>query len=132
MLYHSNSTGSDPEAFRIALERCLALSSASTREMKICIHSKNQLVGHAIGVAMGDRFVKALLTGNCSAMGVRIQLETERQVNNTQMLVLAVYISSEYLEKVIAKNGNADVVYLPWSPEELDNYLNMHPNSISI
>lgn len=132
MLYHSNSHGADPKVLRSAFIKCLKFALASTKEMKICIHTKNQLKRHVIKEAMGEKFIKTLLKGNISEMGVTILLETQRQVNNTQMVVLAPHISSQYLEEVIAQNGNADVVYLPWTEEELNNYLNKHPNSIAI
>lgn len=132
MLYHSNSIGPDPKVFKIAFLKSLGLALASNKEMKICVHTKNQLKASIIVDALGDKFVKNLLKGDILVQGVTIKLETEKIIIGSQMVILAPHINPKYLEKLIDKNGNADVVYIPWTQNELDEYLKKYPNSIAI
>ena len=132
MLYHSISTGPDVQAVKDGFKKCHQLALASSKKMKICIHTKDQLKGSSIEDALGEKFVKALLKGPKPIQGVTILLETERKENDTPMVVFAPHISSEYLYKIIFKNAQSDVVYLPWMDEELQNYLKKHPDSIQI
>lgn len=132
MLYHSNSTGPDPNAFKIALKKSLNLALASTKAMKICVQMKSQLRGGTIEEAMGEDFVKDLIKQDISAVGVTIKLETEKMTNNTQMIILAPHVNQNYLDKLILKNGDAPVVYIPWTKEELNQYLAKYPNSTPI
>lgn len=132
MLYHSNSTGPDPNAFKIALKKSLNIALASTKAMKICVQMKSQLRGGTIEEAMGEDFVKDLIKQDISALGVTIKLETEKMTNNTQMIILAPHVNQNYLDKLILKNGDAPVVYIPWTKEELNQYLAKYPNSTPI
>jgi hypothetical protein len=132
MLYHSNSTGPDVQAFKDAFKKCHQLALVSNKEMKITVHTKNQLEGNVIEDALGKDFVKALLNKSVPIQGVTIHLETERKQINTSMVVLAPHISFKYLEKIIENNTKSDIVYLPWAEEELKEYLKKYSVSTSI
>lgn len=133
MLYHSNSTGPNPQAFRHAVDVCRQLATNSTNQFKICHHTIGNVKHGIIRDTLGDQIVNILARNKqIQIQGVTIHLETKRIINNNQMIILAPHISPKYLEELIDNNGDADVVYIPWTPTELDEYLQKHPNSIAI
>lgn len=131
MLYHSNSFGQDSE-IKKAFIKCLVLALASIKQMKICVGKKDNLTGGVIEKGLGEKFTKALLKKDFFFEGVTIKLETKSKINYDQMVILALHINPKYLEELIDKNGDSDVVYIAWTQKELDQYLKKYTNSIAI
>lgn len=133
MLYHSNSTGPDPQAFSHAVDFCHQLATNSTNQFKICHHTIGNVKHRIIRDKIGDQLVKNLSKNKqIQFNGVTILLETERIINNTQMIILAPHVNPKYLDKLILKNGGAPIIYIPWTQEELNRYIAKYPNSTPI
>lgn len=135
MQYHTNSTGPDVTAFRNALAKAVSLATSSgVNEIIFLVHTLQMLEGSVFEEVLGERFVAAFAKNKVGAVsGVRTHLETEKiQSACDRAVMFAPFVSSKLLAKVIGDYRSADVVYVPWAPEELAAYTADHPTSVLI
>jgi hypothetical protein len=65
--------------------------------------------------------------------GYTMHLVTERidPINFVRGPILAAAIGTKFLEKVIKNRKATDVIFIPWTPEELEGFKQNHPDAIS-
>lgn len=131
MKYHTNTTGPDEQAFKTGFGKVLALaSSCNPASMLLLTHTLGNLDGLFHDV-LGEGFVKELKEKKVVGFnGVKIFLETER-INSqfTQGPIFAPYVSPKFLGRALNDARGLDLIYLPWTKEELDSYIAQCPNS---
>lgn len=134
MQYHTNSIGPDADAFKRGMAKAIALVEESgTKQMIFLTHTLQNLDGVPKDV-LGDDFVKALAKDRVIAIDeLRIHLETERtKAPVAKAVVFAPFVSSELLAEVLKDYRTAELVYIPWTIEERDEYRASHPDSKQI
>ncbi|MDO8777427.1 MAG: hypothetical protein Q7K57_53665 [Burkholderiaceae bacterium] len=101
--------------------------------MGLAVHSKNNLDGVVCNV-FSESVVRVLDRDNKLALkGITTQLLTEKiQVRRLEGPVLAAFVNPEKLDKIISCDGVTDIVFVPWTAEELVAYLKAHPLSEEI
>ncbi len=129
MLYHTTDSGPSVDAFRRALGKGIRLAIQSgSNEVAIAVHGKTNLNG-VISVAIGEPAVALLQKPNgfLNFEEVRIFLITEkiRSAFRSGVLVAA-HTSTKYLNKLLDDPRATDLIYIPWAPEELQEYLVAH------
>lgn len=134
MQYHTESSGPDADAFARALAYALNLAqSCDCKDVIFLTPTLKNLDGVPKDV-MGSIAIKSLIKKRViSENGVNIHLETERTVSSPkQAIVFAPFVSPKLLAKAIGDFRMVDLVYVPWTPQELAAYKAAHPASIVI
>ena len=132
-LYHTNSRGPDLRALARAVAHAVSLANqAGHNTCRIAVHTIDSLRMGGFSIAFGSAFVQAV-TGNSGAtlQSCRFYLTTERITPSVppDSPIIAAHVSPAWLTSLIASRGQAPVIYLPWTPSELQTYLGDHPNS---
>lgn len=121
------------DAALLAAYRCCEalMRSRGLTMMGLAVHSKASLDG-AIRAAYGDMVTRLLDRENRSELrGTVIQLLTEKiQVRRLHGPVLAAYVAPASLRRVIGAQGVTDIVFVPQTPSDLDDYLKACPDSL--
>ena len=126
MLYHTASTGPSIEAVHLAFAMAIRIAIENElNEIAIFVHGKTNLDG-VVSDALGGIARKLQKpNGTIEITGITVHLETERVKSNFQSGVLiAMHLSTKLLEKALQDQRATDVIYVPWAPEELGEYLN--------
>jgi hypothetical protein len=129
--FHTNSAGPDEAALRAAFIQCGALlQRRGCTAMALAVPGKSNL-GGVVRNVFGDDVIRVLDRDNrLDLKGITIQLLTERiQVRKLEGPVVAAYISPAKLDKVVSCSGVTDIVFVPWTEDELQAYVAMHPTS---
>lgn len=132
--FHIQSSGADEEALRTAFLKCSALMrQRASSSMGLAVHSKNNLDG-VVRKVFGDSVIRVLDRDNrLELKGVATQLLTEKiQLRKLEGPVLAAFVNPEKLAKIVSCDGVTDIVFVPWTAEELLAYLKAHPLSVEI
>lgn len=125
MLYHIDSPGPSIEAVQLAFSMALRIAIENElNEIAIFVHGKTNLDG-VVSDALGSIATKLQKpNGTVQIEGITVFLETERVRSKFQSGVLiATHLSTKVLSKVIKDRRATDVIYIPWAPEELDDFL---------
>jgi hypothetical protein len=126
MLYHTTNTGPHATDFRQALATAIITASNNgTNEVLIYVHGKTNLDG-VVSEVIGERAVKALQKpgGTIASNGTTIYLETDRIRSTFRSgIIVATHLSTKSLNKVLSDRRATDIVYVPWVPQELQDYL---------
>lgn len=98
--------------------------------MGLAVPGKSNLDG-VVRAVFGDDVIRVLDRDNrLDLKGITIQLLTERiQVRKLAGPVVAAYVSPTKLDKVVSCSGVTDIVFVPWTRDDLEAYLAMHPTS---
>ncbi len=128
MLYHTETTGPSVEDFQTAFAKAIGIAIENDlNEILIFVHGKTNLdgvVSDAIG-GIADKLQKP--GGTVNIEGITIYLETEKVRSPFRRgIIIAAHLSTKLLNMTDPRA--TDLVYVPWSPEELDDYLS---NNIS-
>ena len=84
-------------------------------------------VNGIISDAIGGISTKLQNNGFTKLADVTAYLETERVKSSFRSgVIIASHVSSKLLAKIISDPRATDVVYVPWAPEELQEYLDSH------
>jgi len=118
-IYYTRSSGPDPEAAKRALAKLFSLAPGLT--VGILAHTKNNLDAFAIEGVLGQKAIDTLKQKGSVTIGDRtIVLLTDKKMPSTlNYPVLAAYISPDALSKLLARPSISDIVYLPWTPDEM-------------
>ena len=134
-IYYIDSYGSDTELLVRGIAQTLRLAKSSQlTQAAVAAHDKRQVSGSNIWEeAIGKAATKSLGAGKIIINGCTMHLLTERidPANFTRGPVLAAAIGTKFLEKVIKNRKATDVVFVPWTPEELEEFKENHPDAIS-
>jgi hypothetical protein len=134
MQFHTPTHGPNDVAFKRALLHAINLAQSSgTNEVLILIHGLNQLDG-VISAVLGQAITKILKKKHVAKAGnVTVYLETERiksQFRNG--VIFSPHISSTLLAIALNDTRATDFVYVPWTNQELTDYLQNNPHSTAI
>jgi hypothetical protein len=132
--FHTHSTGPDEAALQAALDKCHALMQArGLSAMALAVHAKVNLDGFVQRV-FGDSVVRMLDRDNKAELkGITTHLLTEKiQVRKLEGPVVAAFVDAHKLDGIVASLGVTDIVYVPWTPENLNAYLASNPSSEEI
>ncbi|MFZ2393902.1 hypothetical protein [Rhodoferax sp.] len=132
--YHTTSIGPDEEALSAAFLKCGDLMKArGCTVMGLAVHTKNNLDG-VVRSVFGEDVVRVLDRDNrLDLKGIVIQLITEKiQIRRLEGPVLAAFIDSKKMDKIVARCGVTDIVFVPWAAEEHVGYLKTYPDSREI
>lgn len=133
-LYHTYTEGPDREALKYGVKAIIELAKENSNIAYIATHNKNN-VRDSFTETFGRKLINAFLkTGHMKMLDVDIYLQTERKValHSDKGPVLSSYNSLQFTRGLLIDQKNTDLVYIPWLPEELDEYLREHPESREI
>jgi hypothetical protein len=134
-IYYIDSYGSDTELLLRGIAQTINLAKSSQLfEAAVAAHDKRQVSGSNIWEdAIGKAATKSLGAGKVIINGCTMHLLTERidPIYFVRGPILAAAISTKFLEKVIKNRKVTDVVFVPWAPEELEEFKQKHPDANS-
>ena len=134
-VYYIDSYGSDTQLFVRGIAQLITLAKSSKfRQAAIAVHNKRRVQNSIIfEEAIGKAAVKNLVDGKVIIDGCTVYLLTERIDPSSfiQGPILASSISTKFLRQVLKNRKATDIVYVPWTPEELEEFKRDNPNAIS-
>lgn len=127
MLYHTNTTGPSVQDFQTAFAKSIGVTiETESNQVLLLVHGKTNLHG-IISEAIGGIANRLDKNGFTDLNGVKVYLETERIKSPfSSGVILAAHVSEKLLNKALADRRATDVVYVPWAPEELNQYLKLN------
>jgi len=132
--FHTHSTGPDEVALQAALDKCHALMQArGLSVMALAVHAKDNLDG-VVPRVFGYNVVRMLDRDNKSELkGITTHLLTEKiQVRKLEGPIVAAFVDVHKLDGIVASLDVTDIVYVPWTPDDLNAYLSSNPSSKEI
>ena len=132
--FHTHSTGPDEAALQAALDKCHTLMQARGHSvMALAVHAKNNLDG-VVRSVFGESVVRALDRDNKSELkGITTLLLTEKiQLRKLEGPVVAAFVDAHSLDKIVSRVGVSDIVYVPWTPDDLSASVAANPSSEEI
>lgn len=132
--FHTHSAGPDAAALQAALDKCNALmQDRGVSAMGLAVHGKDNLDSVVQGV-FGDSVVRVLDRDNkLDLKGITTHLLTEKiQLRKLEGPVVAAFVDAHMLDKIVPSLGVTDIVYVPWTPDDLSAYVAEHPSSKEI
>jgi hypothetical protein len=132
--FHTLSIGPDEAALQAALDKCRVLMQArGLSVMALAVHAKNNLDG-VVQRVFGDSVVRSLDRDNKSELkGITTLLLTEKiRLRKLEGPVVAAFVEAHKLDGIVSSLGVTDIVYVPWTPEDLNAYLSSNPSSEEI
>jgi hypothetical protein len=134
-VYYIDSYGSDTKLLVRGITQLIILAKSSKfRQAAIAVHTKNQVQNSIIfKEAIGKAAAKNLVNGKVIIEGYTVYLLTERidPSGFIQGPILAAAISTKFLREVLKNRKATDIVYVPWTPEELEEFKRDNPNAVS-
>lgn len=134
-IYYIDSYGSDTELLVRGIAKTVSLAKvAKLSQAAVAAHDRKQVSGSNIWEeAIGKAATKSLGTGKVIINGCTFHLLTERidPAGFIRGPILAAAIATKFLEKVIKSRNATDIVFVPWTPEELEEFKQNHPAAIS-
>lgn len=134
-IYYIDSYGSDTELLARGIAKTINLAKPSKlSQAGVAAHDKRQVSGSNIWEeAIGKAATKSLGAGKVIVNGPTMHLLTERidPTNSIRGPILAAAIGTKFLEKVIKNRKATDIIFVPWTPEELEELKQNHPDAIS-
>jgi len=133
-LYYIDSFGSDTKLLVRGIAQTLTLGKASKyRQAAVASHSRRQLACSNIWEeAIGNVARKKLGNGELTIEGCTLYLLTPRidPPSFIQGPILAYASIAKFLPTILYHPRATDVVYVPWTPHERDDFKRCHPNAI--
>ncbi len=127
MFYHTIDIENLIEDFRLGLAQAIALAhEKGLTQIAIAVHAKDNLDG-VISEAIGESAVSTLQKsgGTIKYEEITFFLITEKIKSKFKGgIVMAAHASPRYIKKLINDYRTTDLVYVPWTPSELAEYLN--------
>lgn len=134
MQYHTKTYGPDEAGFTAGLTKAISeAQSNGSNELLIKTHTLDNLKG-VIGSVLGADFIKSFAKNRMAICGlVTVFYETERiQSTFSTGVILAPFVSKKLLNVINLDYRATDVVFIPWTPLELTDYIASNPNSTQI
>lgn len=132
--FHTHSTGPDEAALQAALDKCHALmQDRGLSVMALAVHAKSNLDG-VVQRVFGDGIVRALDRDNKSELkGITTLLLTEKiRLRKLEGPVLAAFVDAHKLDGIVSSLGVTDIVYVPWTLDDLSFYAAANSSSEAI
>lgn len=101
--------------------------------MALAVHAKNNLDG-VVQSVFGESVVRALDRDNKSELkGITTHLLTEKiQMRKLEGPVIAAFVDAHKLDGIVSSLGVTDIVYVPCTPDDLNDYMAANPSSEEI
>jgi len=132
MLYHAATTGPSAKAFRLALALAIRLSQKNgSHQVAIAVAAKSSLDG-VVSDSIGKNAAKTLRNPNgvIQVYGITLYLMTKLISSNFENgVILATHVSTEFLDTLLTDRRATDLIYLPWTPQELAGYLEKYKST---
>jgi hypothetical protein len=132
-LYHTNSRGADQAAVTRAVSQAVALAQRTGHKVcRIAVHTKPPFLVGVFSKVYGHDFVKAAATPRGAGLqDCNFFLMTRRIKPKVpaESPIIAAHVSPAWLAALIGARAQPAVIYLPWTPDELQVYLAAHPDS---
>ena len=129
MYYHTTNPGPSIEDFKLALAKAITIArEKNITQIAIAVHGKGNLDG-VVSDAIGESAVKLLQKpgGTIQFEEITIFLITEKIKSGLSSgIIVATHASTKYLKKLIQDYRVTDMVYVPWSPDELSEFVKNH------
>lgn len=122
MFYHTNPQKEQVANFQSAFAEAVAKSiENNSSEIVIVVHGKTNLDG-VVSDAIGGIARKLQKPGGMTTLhDVKVFCETERSKSSFKSgVIVATHVSIKFLKKLIHDSRGTDLIYVPWSQEELD------------
>jgi hypothetical protein len=133
-IYFIDSFGSDTELLVRGLSKTIDLAKSSgVTQAAVAAHTKRQVSGSNIWEeAIGKVLTKSLGNGEATINGYKFYLLTERiePYGFVRGPILAAAISPKFLEVVIKNYKATDIIFVPWAPQELEEFKRKHSDAI--
>jgi hypothetical protein len=131
-LYYTDSHGPDTPALAKAYAKLLELAKAShLRQAGIANPGKRNFVNGIWKEVLDAQTMKHLANGRATIGGCTVFLLTERidPQDFARGPILAAHITSKYLAELLKNWKATDIIYVPWTPEELNDFLANNPSA---
>jgi hypothetical protein len=135
MFYHTTLTGKSDDRFRAGLLKAASEArSSSSNDAVFLTHTLKMLSVGSIPDILGEKATTLFLRKRVANInGTVFHLETDRlKLPRRRALLFGPFIDTQTLERAIAYHDAKAVVYLPWSPHDLEAYMVLHPRSLTI
>ncbi len=133
MNYHYEISGPDLNVFKHAFKKCISLAMDNgSRQMGIALHGKRKLDAPLVVKVLGKSVTEGLKKNNIvDLQGFKIYLITERIDPPTDFggPILAPHVSLIFLTTIRAILGATDIVYVPWTKDELKKYVSTYTST---
>ena len=134
-LYSINSFGSDTDLLVRGLAQTLTLAKTSEhRQAAVASHTRRQLATSNIWAeAIGNVARRHLGNGELAIEGCTLYLLTPR-IDPPGFIrgpILAYASITKFLQQLLYHPRATDIVYVPWTPQELADFKLYHRNAIS-
>ncbi len=134
MNYHTDKTGPDSQGNKEAFIQVLKIcKEKDLRQMAIAVHTKDQLKADTVVDTFGEKTIKILFKNNYRVIkGLELFIITEKicSAKFKEGPVLANDISVDFLDKLAEDQRITDIIYKPWSNEELKEYLDFYESDL--
>jgi len=135
MKYHTNTHGPNKAAYAAGLVAAVTAASGNgTNQVLLLGHTFKMIEGGVIEDVLGQARVKNLSKSRQMKIDdATVYLETEKTRSAFSRGVIFVpFVSSALLNKAIADHRATDIVYVPWTDEERQQYLERHSDSVEV
>ena len=134
MIYHTRSQGVDIEAFKRGLSKAIDLAKSNDVDLIYSVPTLNQIKSDAAIEVLGGPDVQTLFTKRKIELpDLNIHVETKRNKSTiSQAVFFALYLSVTDLKNLLTDHRALDVVFVPWSEIECNEFEAEHPNSVPI
>jgi hypothetical protein len=134
-IYYINSYGSDTQLLVRGVAQTVSLAKGSKfRQAAVAVHTKDQISRSNIWEeAIGKLLTKNLAKGEINIRGCTFYLLTERidPAGFIQGPILAAAINTKFLNRILNNRKATDIVFVPWAPQELEEFKRDNPDAIS-
>lgn len=133
MIFYAAKTGPDPDALKLAFQKCGALATANQcTAITIAVPTKGNLQG-IMDEVLGEKAVAILLRDNALRLGpITLYVATERVPPAHRGPVLAAWTNIKHITTIVQSHLTTDIVYLPWLDEELVEFRKRFPQALPL
>ena len=131
--FHTNSRGPDLAALRRAVDfACITGLASPTRNFTIVVPTLQNLQQGILNDILGATVIREIIHGQARLDGCGVLLQTDRRTPSPSTTFLAAHVSLDLLNAVITTNPDANIIFTPWLPTELEAFLAIHPTSMAV
>jgi hypothetical protein len=130
---HDGKNISSESTLRLGLEKAISEAKGNgTNEILLLAHDLKILQGNILEGVIGEKQVKNFVKQRTMKLeSVTVYLETEKIKHSlfSRGILFAPFISLKLLKEVLLDTRATDIIYVPWSKEEFDLYVQDTPAS---
>jgi hypothetical protein len=135
MLFHIKNCDNESDARSNSLKRALYKAHELSKNFSLAVNKKEELEYGIIEDVLGRSVINQLMDKNAArAKEHRIKLITESIMPGSipEGPIVCAYVSVNLLQELISRYRQNDLVYIPWTYQELAIYLDNHRESLEI